>query len=260
MDDLKANAPGQAESPSALPPGYRARPATWDDLGAAVELFNACEIAEHGEPDYEENDVREEWDGLEDQQHVTLIEAPDGDLAGSLMLDKRSDTLFEAYGYVHPAHSGRGIGRWILATSEARARELTPDSAEGPTIVRNFIAGINEQANELLRVRGYTAVRKFWRMEIELTEPPDPVSWPAGFSLRDAVPGHDEPGIFAVLDESFGEHWGGNHRDYDQWLRSLSGEASTPRLWLQVFYDGKRVAIGTGKISAGTVGSHTLAS
>ncbi|HKG26039.1 MAG TPA: GNAT family N-acetyltransferase, partial [Thermomicrobiales bacterium] len=122
-----------------LPPGYTARPATMDDVAAATDLFNACEIAETGEPDYDLDEVRADWAELDLLREVEIAVAPDGSLAGSMTLSDREHVVVEADGYVHPNHSGLGIGAYLIRRSEERASvhiAAAPPAAR--VVIRNF--------------------------------------------------------------------------------------------------------------------------
>jgi mycothiol synthase len=63
---------------------------------------------------------------------------------------------------VAPEFEGQGIGTCLLRWAEERERE------QGRECHRQWIAGSNERARELLVTAGYTRVRSYWRMVREL--------------------------------------------------------------------------------------------
>jgi hypothetical protein len=67
-----------------LPEGLTARPATMDDVEAAVELANACSIELIGQPEWEVHRFRTDWesDALNPQTDLWVVFAPGGRLVG----------------------------------------------------------------------------------------------------------------------------------------------------------------------------------
>jgi mycothiol synthase len=219
-----------------LPAGYVARMAAMDDVEAAAALFNACEIAETGEPDYEVDELRGEWADYDLGEVVELVVAADGALAGSMTLTDRAHVVVEADGYVHPDHSGRGVGTYLVRHSEERAQRHIPLAPpEAKVVIRNYVNARNPEACALLEGQSYSPVRHFWRMAIELDGPPPAPDWPGDFDVRACVAGQDEPAIFATVDEAFRDHWSMGPASYEDWLRRNTAEGFDPSLWFQVF-------------------------
>ncbi|MEZ4624078.1 MAG: GNAT family N-acetyltransferase [Thermomicrobiales bacterium] len=175
------------KTPVNLPPGYFARPATMDDVPAVTELLNAAEIAEWGEPDFTESELRDDWalyDG-DPGKAITLVVAPGGELVGYMAITDNGSGAIEADGYAHPGYLGKGIGTWLIQESERMAFDIVSGlpSTQRATI-RSFTAGSNDRALALLDHEGYDAIRHFWRMEIEFDGPPPAPAWFEGARRR----------------------------------------------------------------------------
>jgi mycothiol synthase len=218
-----------------LPTGYAVRAASMDDVVAAVDLFNACEVAETGEPDYDVDELRGEWAESDPAQSVEFVVAPDGTLAGSMSLYDLEHVVVEADGYVHPNHSGLTIGTFLVRRSEERAVthvELAPPNAR--VVIRNFVNALNPEACRLLEGEGYLPIRHFWRMSITHDTPPEPPSWPDGFTVRSSVAGQDEPAVYAAVEDAFQDHWSMGPTSYEEWLKRNAADGFEPSLWFQV--------------------------
>jgi len=222
-----------------------------DDVAAATDLFNACEIAETGEPDYDLDEVRADWAELDLLREVEIAVAPDGSLAGSMTLSDREHVVVEADGYVHPNHSGLGIGTYLIRHSEEHASvhvASAPPAAR--VVIRNFVNALNPEACTLLEGEGYRPIRHFWRMAITLDAPPTQPDWADGFAVKAAVAGKDEPAIYATVEEAFQDHWSMGPTSFNDWLRQNAGEGFDPSLWFQV------VEVNSGEIAAVAVCRH----
>ncbi|MEA2514445.1 MAG: hypothetical protein QOJ59_3932 [Thermomicrobiales bacterium] len=231
-----------------LPPGYITRAASMDDVTAATDLFNTCEIAETGEPDYDVEELRGEWAECDLPETVELVVAPEGTLAGSMTLTHRDHVVVEADGYVHPNDSGLGIGAYLVRRSEERAKghvALAPPAAK--VVIRNFVNALNPDACRLLEGEGYLPIRHFWRMAITHVSLPEPPCWPEGFAVPTCVSGQDEPAIHAAIEEAFQDHWSMGPTSYDEWLRRNATEGFDPSLWFQV------IDLASGVIAAAAV-------
>jgi RimJ/RimL family protein N-acetyltransferase len=97
----------------ALPEGYRAFTPTMEDVPRATEFFNLVEISEWGMPDFDVDEVVEEWAELDLAKSIVLVENETGNLVASMTLVNNHGVTWEAYGYVHPDHQQRGLGTWI---------------------------------------------------------------------------------------------------------------------------------------------------
>jgi mycothiol synthase len=206
-----------------------------DDVEATTDLFNACEIAETGEPDYEVDELRGEWAEYDLPQIVELVVAPNGVLCGSMTLTDREHVVVEADGYVHPDHAGLGIGTFLVHRSEERAAVHVAAAPPGAAVViRNYVNALNPDACRLLEGEGYLAVRHFWRMAISHDAPPAPPDWPNGFTVRTSVAGRDEPIVYAAVVDAFQDHWSMGPESYDDWMRRNATDGFDPSLWFQV--------------------------
>ena len=210
------------------------RPPTEADIPAILGIMTAGDIALTGEADaWSEDDIRDEWRGLELERDAWVAQSLDGALVGYATVTDRGPGRIVADGYVHPAHTGQGIGATLVRLTEARARELAPNAPAGVRVALNTgILAADIAARRLLYGEGYTPARYFWRMRIDMTEAPPAPEWPEGISMRPMAPGHDERAVFDTLEEAFQEHWGHTPEDYDEWReRTMKSESFDPSLW-----------------------------
>lgn len=184
--------------------------ATPDDLAPAVELLRAVEEADTGEAEWDERQLREHWSTLELEHDVWLFEV-DGRLAGYADLEVRPGGRVMSDGYVHPELRGRGVGSEILRLAEEEARRRT-DADGGRLYLQN---ATTSHADGFYRSRGFSPVRRFRRMAIELEREPE-VDVPPGVVLRTIHRG-EEPAIHALLEDAFAEHWEHRRRGYEEY-------------------------------------------
>lgn len=194
------------------PSGYTFRPATLDDASAAAALMNEFDRAHLEEPDtVDAEEVATWWRPLELERDSRFYFAEDGALAGVATLSLRDDDqVLDLDAYVDPRHAGRGLGTAMLDWLEEQSR------ARGYTAARTSAITADTAAGALVAARGYTPIRHFYRMAIQLDAPPPEPEWPPGFSVATLLPG-EEPVLHAVTEESFAEHWGRQSRTYEQW-------------------------------------------
>ena len=214
------------------PPGYAVRRPTMADLGAVAGFLEVVTVAEFGEPDYSEDDLRDEWAETDLAVDAWLVVAPGGRVVGYAGLGHRGHVRVDADGYVHPQHEGRGLGTFLVRATEARAREFVPLAPPNVRVaLNNGINGRNPRARRLLAGEGYEAARFFWRMVTDLPDPPPQPVWPAGVTVRTAASGADERAVFSAIDEAFQDHWGHVPSTFEAWARRKKGERHDPTLW-----------------------------
>src|SRR5437868_3451678 len=221
-----------------LPAGYSVRRPTPKDAEAVAALMSA---AEEGAEQVSPADVEREWRGLDVRNDVWLLEAeaePEPKAAAYAELLKRSEDHIASQGYVAPDQTGRGLGTALVELIEQRARELAPEGRLG-----NGILNSNRAAIKLLEQRGYQPVRHFYRMAIELSEPPSEPEWPAGLEPRSFDREHAEA-FHDASEDAFAEEWGYEREPFERWRhRRLEDPRATPELWLAVHDQDEIAAI-----------------
>jgi mycothiol synthase len=211
---------------AALPAGYTARPATLADAVATVAMFNASGRALLGTNTHTVAEVETEWQSpeLNLATDTCLLLAADGSVAGFANIwDGSPHVLPEQWGRVHPAHTGRGLGSYLMAWAEARAQSAVAQAPAGARVALNDFVNIRDTAAQaLLTDWGYSHVRSALRMVIDLPDdapPPAPV-WPAGVTGRTFVLGQDDEAAVRTVRAAFSDHWGYIDRPFDEEMES----------------------------------------
>lgn len=221
-----------------LPPGFSRREATADDVARAAAVVRAFEEHATGTPETTVADLAEEWRELDPATDVWLVDGPDGEPVAYAGLWRDGGDRMIADGYVVPAVRGRGLGGYLITSTEHRAAEV------GAGVLTNGVLEIDLAARALLASLGYDAARQFARMVIDLEEPPEPAPLPPGVIVRAFRPGVDDETFHAVLNEAFVEHWGHVEETFDRWKEiTIASPRFDPGLWLIAEECGKMLAI-----------------
>ena len=223
-----------------FPPGdIRIRPATLADLEGVARLIAATDEALTGTSSYEDElrSLRNDWTAHSDFNLATdswLALAPDGEIVGyESAYEFDSNEAAQCDGYVHPAHTGRGIGTRLLRLAQVRVRAATDGK---PTRLRAGVYSSDEAARQLFEGEGFQAVRHFWQMRIALNEETPAPAWPAGITVRQFVPGQDERVVYETIEGAFADHWGHAERAQEQWEEAnMRAENFDPSLWFLAF-------------------------
>lgn len=228
---------------SQLPPGYTLRAASLDDAQAFTDLVVACDIADDGVSNMVLSDVLDMWSGLDVPNDVSLVVNDQDTVVGSVEMEwKMPSTPILIDGYVHPEHSGQGIGRALLAHAEQKASAWAAAKGLSEFRIRSNTSGKNQQSSELFALCGYQPVRYFYRMVRSLDEPIAAPVFPEGITVRPVVKGQDERAYYDTLGESFADHWEYNLEPFEQWLKKLQNVSGyLPETHL-VAYDGDQPA------------------
>ncbi|MBC8077177.1 MAG: GNAT family N-acetyltransferase [Chloroflexales bacterium] len=221
----------------------RIRPATLADLEPVARLIVACDEAITGESSYEDelDSLRSDWTRYADTILATdswVVLTPDDQIVGyELAFDLESPEAASCDGYVHPAHTERGIGTQLLRLAVSRVRAATAGLAPGqPVRLRANVYSSDEAARRLFEGEGFQIARHFWQMRIALHEAPPAPVWPNGITVRPFVPGHDERVAYETVEGAFADHWGHADRTQEQWEEAnMRGENFDPSLWFLAF-------------------------
>jgi mycothiol synthase len=211
------------------------------DLALVTALFHEVEVGDTGTPDTTQDLLRADWEGpsidLSVDAWVVYPEGaagPGAQPVGYGLVDGRDQhRVIEAWALVHPGHRGRGIG-WHLtdllaARADEHASQAPPDDS---VVLRDGVIAQDQAGHLLLRERGFTPVRHFWRMEASLAgDLLGPLDVP-DVRLRTFELGRDDRGVHRAIQESFAEHWGFVGRGFDEWAaHRLHEHGFDPDLW-----------------------------
>lgn len=204
---------------------------TVDDAPIVTELVRAVEQRLAGKPEHSEQDLRDDWAELDLGTDAWLVEL-DGAPAGYGALYTKINTF--ADGYVHPDFWGRGVGSRLVDLTEGEAER------RGAAALQIPVFGNDDRAHALLEARGYRPARRYYRMEIELDQPPPKPAWPDGLEV---VPYADREAdaFHAALDEAFAEEWGHEPGQDVDWRAVRERRSPDRSLWFAVM-DGDHIA------------------
>ncbi len=223
------------------------RPATWADLNAVAQLAHDVS-ASFGDASFTLNaeELANEWksEGFSVERDVFVVETPDGRIVGSEEFYKvSSHHTLKADGFVHPDFRGMGIGTSLLRRAEERARsEIALAEPSARVSLQTLMDDKDATGHKLLQAEGYSPIRYYWRMEINLQEAPPAATFPDGIELRPFVKDEHAAAVWQANNEAFRDHWGSHERTYEEWAHGKFGSSSfDPSLWM-IAWDGDQVA------------------
>jgi GNAT superfamily N-acetyltransferase len=221
-----------------LPDGYDTRSPSPEDAQLVVDVVGTCEAAElGGEAQLELEDVLGDWrrPGVDVPNDGVFVIAPDGSPAAYAEV-----FAARAEGNVLPPHRGLGIGTFLAAWIERRAREV---EASG---VRQIVPAGAIERRDLLERAGYVQSDTAWELEMQLevdehataTADPSALVERAGIELRDFRPGIDDEAAFRVVEDAFA-HWPGREpNSLDGWRAVSVSRAGFEPWMLPLAWDG----------------------
>ncbi len=191
-----------------LAPDLKLRSAQWTDLNAVAQLMYEAwkddgDVTMAATP--EDLKIRWQTASFNLEQDTFVVETLDGRIVGFDQFENRyMHAILETEGYTHPEFKGRGIGTSLLRTVEKRAyEEMHLAESDVRISLRSPINHRDQAAHELHRKEGYTPLRYYWRMEINLTAPPAPANFSEGIELRPFVKDEHARTVLDAQNESF---------------------------------------------------------
>ncbi len=233
----------------ALKTGYSVRPCTMDDVEAAVALMNACAIKTIGEADETVEQTRADWERPDFDQASSqrVVLTADGTIVGWAEVHDAERVVIYTDIYVHPDYEHEGIGEYLFAWVEVRARQaLDKAPADARVALRGYAFSADKDVwySALLRSSGMQLIRHFWHMEMNLDAPQPTPLWVEGITLKTFDESADKRPVFAVRRTSFQDQFGHFDRpfeeEYAEWLHRWEG-AFVPELWFLAM-DGENIA------------------
>jgi mycothiol synthase len=219
------------------PEGFESSRPVIDEAAEVAALVAEMELAQEGESETTTADILRDWELIDTDQDAWIVRQH-GKLAayGAVETHPRGAV---ADGFVHPDATGRGVGRFLVRTMEARARELAPRG-----VVQNSVSLNDEAGQGLLEAEGYQPVRRFLRMLGELDGSPAVPELP-GISIR-ALRLGEEAAFHSVFERAFAAHWGHVPMTSGRWWARMAATGSDD---MSLFFVAERNGELVGEIS-----------
>jgi len=208
------------------------------DAAGVTEVVAALETSLYGPSTFTQADLETEWSEMDVERDARVVR--DGDRVVGYCAVRERGELWRVEGYVHPKQAGRGIGRLIASELEEEA------ARHGGRRIQSNALEADAAARRLLESLGYSPVRVFREMRIELEARPRPPEWPDGLRVVPFDPDQDAREFHAAQEEAFADHWDFTPHDFEWWSKlNLGSERFDPTLWC--------VVRAADEIAAGTI-------
>lgn len=205
--------------------------ATEADATTVRDLVHAVDLADFGEADTTNLADVERWIRL--ATHAWLITTDTGQPISFAVLEDNHAGGLGGDIYTLPDYKRPEIGSQILQFVETRARELITAAPEGARVILTFgFNALNREDVRLFEQGGYTPERTFWRMRIDMMEPPPEPVWPEGVWLRSLTGTEEDYRLaYEAAMQSFQDHWGFVRRPFESWIKRTESTTHDAALW-----------------------------
>jgi mycothiol synthase len=211
---------------SSLPDGFAARPVTPVDAPSVNALVVAADEAIQGWSDSTEADLIEWWREVELPLDSWLVEDGSEPAAYGVLYPHGETADFDCF--VHPERKGLGLGSWLLARGEERARERGLPKAHA------WALAPDEDARRLFELRGFSEVRRYYHMLVDMDRAPAEPEWPEGFRV-DTFQLEDAKAFYDAVNEAFADEWNWVSQPFERWLElRVHAPDMDPSLWFIV--------------------------
>jgi mycothiol synthase len=233
------------------PQSYIARPVRMEDVQSAVDLYNAYSQALYGINQESVDNTLDWWKGKQfnNETDSQLVLTPEGQAAGYIeFIDLAEPHVHLAsWACVHPDHKRRGIGTYLLAWLEERARQnLGRSPAETRVSLWQSQYEADRDCHPLFMAAGFTPVRSYWNMRIDMEAVPAVPAPPEAIIIRGMRVSQEEKEVVRTIQDSFKDHWGVVAEPFERFYARFMdlagrGENFDPSLWF-VAMDGDEMA------------------
>jgi len=237
---------------ASLPQGFTIRAATLDDVENTLKLFNRwSQSVIHADELTDPVALRTDWvsPGFDLAEDTLLVFAPNGELVGytEVWTNNKPPVHPWIWARVDPRYEGLGIGTYLLAWSEERAKKVLNELA--PDLRFALQVGTYREANNSKRLfedAGYRHIRSSYNLQIDMDTPPAIPEWSAGIRWRTFDPDRDLEAVYRAKVEAWRDHFGFVEEPFEEGLQRFKHfttdyEGFDPTLWFLAM-DGSEVA------------------
>lgn len=143
------------------------------DMYSIMELVALCGRAEHGIADSSTEELQAHWrnHNFHLESDAWVIVNGRGLFVGFGCVCHSDYEEYHTFVCVHPNYRKRGIGTLLLRLIEERARQQMYHSSQDKRVcLKALVSNHNSEARNLFEREGYTQVREFWRVTVQLDE------------------------------------------------------------------------------------------
>lgn len=224
---------------------YQIRNYRPDDVPALVDLYNRYYAALGDDRRYTEGELRLFLDAPQIQPETDVFVVEDAGRLISYIDVELSPAGGRSWseGVVDPDYWRQGIGAELIRLAEARVLARAAEvPADVPLVMDRYALDLDQAAFRLFEAQGYTRVRTFYQMHIELDQPVEAPPLPDGLVLRPFNAETDAYAVYEAHEEAFEDHWGFQRDTYDEWAhRKFHHPLCDLSAWL-IAYDGDEIA------------------
>ncbi len=251
MIDTRFSVAKMQASQTGLPTGFQMRPATMEDLAAAVRVMNEWSNQVLNRNKFILDEVRREWQepGYNLEADSRLVVDPQGRIVGfqGVFDPGFPHVRIFCWGVVDPGFTGLGLESQLLNWAEERACqsvEAAPPNAR-VALVTHCLSSQTDNI-ELLRRSGFAFQRHSLRMVLEISGRPELPVWPEGFVVRSMQAGREERAVIEAVRDAFRDHWGFVESPFEdefaRWKHLMEDNPDfDPALWFLAL-DGEQIA------------------
>jgi len=194
------------------PNQYTYRAATPEDLPRLAALDAAHTRHATGKAQRTENEIAIEWKApyFDLSRDSQVVVASDGAIIGWVELyDPPPHVRMATRLRMAPNMSRSSIAATLVQWCKERARASVTEAPAGARVsLTQGAYSVDQIVTDCLEQAGFTYVRSFRRMRIELDRTPALPVWPEGILVRPFIKGEDDRPAVEAIRDFFRDHWG----------------------------------------------------
>jgi ribosomal protein S18 acetylase RimI-like enzyme len=213
--------------------------------------MNAHEQYLYGCDEVDLEELMNDWTspGINVEEVIRVVENDRGEIIGYIDVWDNSQPHVVKYiwGVLHPDAWDADLYREMLVWAEECSRERINLAPEGTKVVmRQGTSNKDIDRKTALEAFGFQLARHFYRMEIDLDQPPQRPVIPEGIRIAPINMDTDLEAAVITTDEAFKDHWGYYEQPFEelmkQWKHFLENDQEfDPSLWF-LAKDGEEIA------------------
>jgi mycothiol synthase len=214
---------------------YKLRAYKPSDAQAVTEVINTCAMETVGFPRAVVDSVGNLWAyrfvPFSSEKVVAVDQS--NEVVGYAYFKSEDDYIVaETGGSVRPDHWGKGVGTALVEWAAARARESTLQAPQGiEAVLQTSLYEQERESVKLFKDCGYTSVREWVHLVLEMDQPPIVPSIAPQLTLREMDLDHDWEIVGPAMEEVYADHWGAIPPDsYEKIEQELETDESDDEL------------------------------